>query len=73
MDEKNIYQIADTIREELQVLSQCAADSDFNQAAIHFDNIMKLTSDIKSYAEKNQWHWWGFMSRNTAQAVSVIN
>tara|TARA_Y100001937_G_scaffold110237_1_gene155618 strand:- start:43 stop:207 length:165 start_codon:yes stop_codon:yes gene_type:complete len=54
MDEKNIYQIADTIREELQVLSQCAADSDFNQAAIHFDNIMKLTSDIKSYAEKNQ-------------------
>jgi len=54
MDEKNIYQIADTIREELQVLSQCAMNSDFNQAAIHFDNIMKLTGDIKSYAEKNQ-------------------
>lgn len=52
MAEKDIYQMADSIREELRVLSQCAMDGDFNEAAIHFDNIMKLTNDIKSNAEK---------------------
>ena len=52
MAEKDIHQMADSIREELLVLSQFAMDNDFSQAAIHFDNIMKLTSDIKSHAEK---------------------
>ena len=47
----DIYHLADDIRLELRVLSQCMIDQDKDEAATHYANIMQITNKIKSTVE----------------------